>query len=388
MKILYHHRTLAKDGQDVHITELIAAFRRQGHEVLVVGPAADHEAISAGLLSGLRKRLPPAVSEPMELAYSALDYRRLREAYLRFRPDFLYERYNLFLLSGLWLKRRYGVKLLLEVNAPLAHERAEYGRLAWRGAADRLEGMVWREADRVLPVTDALADFVRRAGAPESRIEVIQNGVNRAEFSLRPSEREAMRARLGLANSTVLGFIGFLRPWHGLRSAVDLVADLGGAQDVKLLVIGDGPARADLEAHARTRGVAHLVKVLGVAPRAEVPALLSAADIALQPNVTPYASPLKLFEYMALGRAIVAPDQPNIREIVSDGAEALLFDPGEPRSLYAAVERLCRDVGLRERLGAAASAAIERRGFLWESNAQRVVALAQDAPSELPAAAA
>jgi glycosyltransferase involved in cell wall biosynthesis len=247
--------------------------------------------------------------------------------------------------------------------------------------------MVWREADYVLPVTDVLADFVRRAGAPESRIQVIQNGVNRAEFSLRPSEREAARARLGLGSAIVLGFIGFLRPWHGLRSAVDLVADLGGAQDVKLLVIGDGPARADLEAHARTRGVAHLVKVLGGAPRAEVPALLSAADIALQPNVTPYASPLKLFEYMALGRAIVAPDQPNIREIVSDGAEALLFDPGEPRSLYAAVERLCLDAALRERLGVAASAAIERRGFLWERNAQRVVALAQEASSELPAAA-
>lgn len=389
MRILYHHRTLAKDGQDVHIREMIDALRRGGNEVFVVGPA---EATVSGVaptsvLARLRRSLPAWLTELLELGYSLIAYRQLREAYLRLQPDFVYERYNLFLLAGSELKRRLGAKLVLEVNSPLAHERACYGRLVWKQLANRLERRVWRDADYVLPVTDVLADFVRAAGTPEERIRVIHNGVNRAHFTLRPGQRETMRASLGLGSSVVLGFVGYLRPWHGLTQAVDLVADLRDRVDVRLLIIGDGPARADIEARAQRRGVERLVTFTGPVSRAEVPNHVAAFDVALQPSVTPYASPLKLFEYMALGRAIVAPDQANIREILTDGVNALLFQPENSASFAAAVERLCLDGELRERLGAAASATIERRGFLWDVNAHRVVQLIQGQSSAQAAAA-
>jgi glycosyltransferase involved in cell wall biosynthesis len=94
-----------------------------------------------------------------------------------------------------------------------------------------------------------------------------------------------------------------------------------------------------------------------------------------------YASPLKLFEYMALGKAIVAPDQPNIREVLEADVSGLLFDPAEPASMTAAIARLTRDEGLRARLGAGARNAIEERGYTWKANARRVSALAQPTPS-------
>ena len=125
MRILYHHRTAARDGMSVHIEELISALRAEGHEVMVIGPA-DEAAQSSGkteaLVGTLRRLLPRPLVELMELAYNVPCYRRLSRACRSFKPDILYERYNLFLLAGLWLKRRHKLPLLLEVNSPLARD--------------------------------------------------------------------------------------------------------------------------------------------------------------------------------------------------------------------------------------------------------------------------
>jgi glycosyltransferase involved in cell wall biosynthesis len=104
-----------------------------------------------------------------------------------------------------------------------------------------------------------------------------------------------------------------------------------------------------------------------------VPRLVAGFAIALQPRAVAYASPLKIFDYMAAGRAIVAPDQPNIREILTNGETALLFDPADPDAVWRAVLRLAGDVTLRARLGAAARAEIERRRYTWAGNAARLV---------------
>jgi glycosyltransferase involved in cell wall biosynthesis len=211
---------------------------------------------------------------------------------------------------------------------------------------------------------------------------VIPNGVNEAHFQRAPST-SAAKARLGLAGRLVLGFTGFVRDWHGVDRVVRWMHD-SAPSSVHLLVVGDGPARAGLEALAAELDVAERVTFTGVVERAEVPAHVAAFDIALQPAVVGYASPLKLFEYMALGKAIVAPRQPNVEEVLIDGSNALLFDAGNARGLQVALERLVGDAALRSALGAEAARTISRQGFSWRENARRVVALgeryAQHAP--------
>ena len=128
------------------------------------------------------------------------------------------------------------------------------------------------------------------------------------------------------------------------------------------------------------------MRFTGLAPRAQIPALVAGFDIALQPSAVAYASPLKIFEYMAAGCAIVAPDQPNIREILRDGETALLFAPGDAAAMWQAVRRLAADPALRARLGGAAKAEIAARDFTWEGNARRVVALAESLRRARPAA--
>ncbi|HYH23096.1 MAG TPA: glycosyltransferase family 4 protein [Azospirillum sp.] len=383
MKILYHHRTQARDGCIVHIGELIAALRALGHEVVVVappgtegGPAADTG--SGGPVDRLRRALPKAAFELLEFLYAFHAFARLYRAFRRHRPDVLYERYNLYTPTGAWLKRLTGLPVLLEVNAPLAHERAAHGGLALTPLARWTERLAWRSADRVLPVTSVLADHVRAAGVPDGRIAVIPNGVDPRRFAADAAHTAAAKARLGLEGRLVLGFTGFVREWHRLEQVVDVLAEPGPGACPHLLLVGDGPARAGIEERARQRGVADRVTVTGVLPHDAIPGHVAAFDIALQPAVTAYASPLKLFEYMQAGRAIVAPDAPNIREVLRHDGNALLFDPADPAAFGHAVRRLCRDGALRARLGAQARATIAERQLTWDGNARRVAALFEE----------
>jgi glycosyltransferase involved in cell wall biosynthesis len=183
--------------------------------------------------------------------------------------------------------------------------------------------------------------------------------------------------RLGLHEYVVLGFTGFVREWNGLEVVLELLATPQG-QGWFLLVVGDGPARSSLEFRARQLGVEARVRFTGLVRHTEVASMVSAFDIALQPAANPYASPLKLFEYMALKRAIVAPDQPNIREVLTNEEDALLFDPDDPSEFSAAIGRLSEDSGLRERLAVAGATTLRERDLSWRQNASRVLALAAD----------
>jgi len=98
----------------------------------------------------------------------------------------------------------------------------------------------------------------------------------------------------------------------------------------------------------------------------------------LQPAAVPYASPLKVFEYMAAGCPIVAPDQPNLREVLEDDRTALLFDPTRPSAMWGKIGRLVADPELRARLGAAARAEVLVRDLTWAGNARRVTDILED----------
>ena len=372
LRILYSHRIRSRDGQSVHLEAMVAAFRALGHDVMVVGPRPYRRAEfghESPVLAVFRSHLPPWIGTLAELAYNIPAFCRLHRVARCFQPDLIYERYNLFYLGGAWLARRRGVKLFLEVNAPLAEERARFGRLGLPGLARRLEGFVWRSADKVLAVTGVLKRIVMQAGVPARRIEVVPNGIDPAEYASASEDSAARHER------TMLGFVGFVRDWHGLDDVIGAVAD---ARDtpMELVVVGDGPARAGLEALSTRLGIADRVRFTGLRPREQIPELIAGFDIALQPRAVEYASPLKVFEYMAAGLAIVAPDQANIREILTHGQTALLFDPAQPGAMWQAIVRLVDDTGLRRRLGEAAAAEIARRDYTWAGNARRVIAWA------------
>ena len=393
MNFLYSHRTRAADGQHVHIRALTEALLARGHLITMAGPedgspsARKLDAGGPARSGGGLSLLPGPAYEAAEFAYSWRGLQRLMERAQATdtSPDVIYERYNLYYHAGIWARRKLGLPLLLEVNAPLAEERARHGNLSLKGLANRSERAIWRGADMCLPVTDALADYLRRAGVPDERICVIPNGVD--DDFLRDQDGSSVRQQYGLEGRTVLGFTGFVRDWHGVDRVLRYMAaaqarTVTGAdqgRDLVLLLVGDGPARADLEREARALGLADRLVVTGVVQREAMARHVASFDIALQPAVTAYASPLKLYEYMAQARAIVAPASPNIREALRDGENALLFAPDDDAGLYACLDRLVDDGALRARLGAAARQRLIAADYTWAGNARRVEALAERA---------
>ncbi len=382
MKILYHHRTQAEDGQAVHIRSLQSAWRELGHELvefsLVSRSKAGAAAIGAAAC-GPRSRwsalahLPRFARELAEYSYTAYARPRLVRSCLRENPDFIYERYAFGNAAGVIAARRTKLPIVLEVNSPMVLELSRTRGLSFARTAERMERFIFCEATRVCVVTAVLGDMLAKLGVERRRIFVTPNAVHLEQYDYADLAlaRALARRELGLSpDELVLGFVGYFRDWHRLDLVVDALAKLPQAV---LLLLGEGPAREGLEQRARERGVAARLRFAGTRSHAQIPKLLPAFDIALIPAINPYASALKLHEYMAAGLATVAPDQPNLREVLSHMENAWLVPAGDSASLEAALAGLAGDPKLRAQLGAAARRTIEERGMTWRGNAARVV---------------
>ncbi len=382
--ILYHHRIRADDGQAVHVREMIATMRDLGHQVeecaLVPktnGPKTNGNTQHGGPSRGARwqrLRLPRLALEVLEWAYSRSAARRLVAAGRRTPPDFIYERHALHCRAGLLAARVLGVPLLLEVNSPMCDEMAKLGLLRFPRAARRREREVLAGADRVLAVSDALATRLVALGAVPERTRVVRNGAAIERFG--PAAQHAaqsLRRARGLPRAAfVVGFVGYARPWHRL----DLVLAALGRADLAhahLWIVGDGPALPALRDAAANTGMTARLHCVGDVAPADVPAYVCAFDAAVIPAINEYASPLKLFDYLAAGIPVVAPDQANLRELVVDGETALLCHPSDDDALAACLRRLGADAAFATALGAAGRRALLDHDWTWRGAAQRVV---------------
>jgi glycosyltransferase involved in cell wall biosynthesis len=203
--------------------------------------------------------------------------------------------------------------------------------------------------------------------ATAGRIRVIPNGVDLALFSRAGGER--VRAGLGLAGKTVVGFAGSLKPWHGVLDLLAAFACLTGP--VHLLLVGDGPEGQAVATAAARLGIQGRVTMTGAVPHTCVPEYLSAMDIGVAPYLPQerfYFSPLKVAEYMAAGLPVVASDQGDLAAML--GGAGLLVPAGDPARLAGGLRQLVGDEPARRRLGRAARARARR--LSWSRVAWRV----------------
>jgi len=392
MRILYHHRTQAEDGQAVHIRSLIRALESLGHEVEEVGlvrqaatEAAPEKRGTGRSRWGWVTRLPRFARELAEYGYSSLARQRILRQALLFGPDVLYERYAFGNAAGVLAARKLRLPLFLEVNSPLVLEMQRTRGLSFPGLAKRVEDYVYRSADRVCTVTGVLRDMLVEMGVQRERILVTPNGVDLElyEYEDRSAVRRAARADLGLppededGEGVVLGFVGYYRTWHRLDVALRCLAT-PELERARLVLIGEGPAREELEALARERGVAARVRFAGPRPHGRIPSLLPAFDVALIPAINSYASPLKLHEYMAASLPVIAPEQDNLRETLVDGENAILVPSGDADRLGAAICELVGDEERRAEMGRRARQTVLDRDLTWPGNARRVVRAAEE----------
>jgi glycosyltransferase involved in cell wall biosynthesis len=379
MNILYHHRTQSGDAQGIHIYEMVNAFRELGHEVDVVAlvelDQPGGKKIRGRAWETLTRWIPSWLYELMSLTYNVYGYRRLCRAIRAKRPDLIYERYALNTFCGVLAGKRFGIPMILEVNAPLYYEQSKLGKLTFKRLARRLERWICSQSTRTVVVTEVMKDLLAKEGVPTHQMVVMSNGIDPQRFHPGISGEE-VRTRYGLGGHTVLGFVGWFRKWHGLERLLEIMHESQLArQHVKLLLVGDGPASPDLIRYADEHNLRSAVIFTGPVGREAMAAHIAAMDITLQPSVTEYACPMKIIEYMGMGKCTVAPNQPNIREILEEGITGVLFQPDNKDSLRAQIEALVNNPDMRRRMGRTAAERIMARGFLWKANAERVLKL-------------
>jgi glycosyltransferase involved in cell wall biosynthesis len=369
MRILYHHRTLADGAEGIHIAEMVGAFRALGHEVRVLGLAAGGGSRSRWA-SSIKRALPGTAFEAAAIASNLAEYVEVRRAIGGFQPDLLYKRHARHDVGAVLAACHADVRVVLEVNCLFTGQRYKaFEPTALDGVAQTMERRVLRRADVVLAVSTPLAgDIEAMAGV---HAIVLPNGADPVTFDPERAHPESIRARYGLAG-LVIGWVGVLRDWHGLDLLLEALAGLKGAT---LLVVGDGPARPAVEARAAALGVFDRLVFTGRIPHESMRDHMAALDIAVvAADRTGVASPMKLLEYMAMARAVVAPDIANIRDVATDGRDALLFAEGDSVALLRALTRLADDAVMRDRIGGQARATI-LGSRTWRSNAERVVSL-------------
>ena len=380
MKILYHHRTLGDGAEGIHISEMVKAFRHIGHEVQVAGPIGELKQTlkeQRGFLSKIKELLPRFVFELLEVAYSAYCFVDLSRKAKAMHADFIYDRYITFNAGALWAARYCRIPLVLEVNAPLALERSKEAdeKLYLKGLAHAIERYMCTNADRTLVVSTPLKNYLESVGVPHGKCIVMPNGVDQVKFQPGPKSIELMQ-KLGIpADSLVIGFTGILRPWHGVEMLIKAFGSLKrNGKSVYLLIVGDGPVRDELEKLLLEAGLGECSLITGRVAHEQVADYVNLFDIAVSPKATFYASPMKVVEYMALSKAVVAPDSSNFLDILDPMTNGISFQVDDVSSLTAGLQQLCDNSALCKSLGAGARQKVEER-LNWVFNAEWVCSL-------------
>lgn len=340
-----------RKGASVHVQELVRAYRTLGHQVLLItarpgGPApgdlGDLEVIDVGRADA---------SDAARRELDTMDIDRNIEALVTSRADIdlVHERYSLWGGGAVASATAAGKPSLLEVNAPLIEEQSLHRELVHHGLAERRLERVVHDATAITAVSLPVADWIRERTGRHDGIEVVPNGVDLVRF--RPSPDPALRP-------FTVGFVGTLKPWHGVDVLVEAMTTLRrGIPDARLLIVGDGP-RIEHVLEVASRSQVPVEHTGAVDPDA-VPSHLARMDVACAPypaaSAVTYFSPLKVLEYLAAGVPVVASAVGQLPELLDHGRCGVLVEPGDPVALGDALAALadeparCRRLAVRGR---------------------------------------
>jgi glycosyltransferase involved in cell wall biosynthesis len=227
-------------------------------------------------------------------------------------------------------------------------------------------------ADHIIAVSAAVREHVLSRGAPVERVTVLPNGVDTARFH--PGiDGLPVRERHELVGRPVIGFIGSLKPWHGLDFLVDGFGDIVAHRpDTVLLVVGEGPGLAGLRTRVAYDRLERHVILTGRVPHADIPGYLAAMDVTVAPYTAQdgfYFSPLKVVESLATGRPVVAPQLGQLTDLLQDGVTGLLYLPGDRKAFVQQIVKLLNDPSRLRAMGRAAATAAQ--DFGWDKTAHR-----------------
>lgn len=357
---------------------LARRLKNRGHRLTLVAPKSPEEFVftedpeqdsparrtwTAGLFFDLTSKIAWRLQKLLGIPYlNVFSNYRYEDACLQALPghDIVYERNGIYNAGLAMASRKLGLPYVVFFEADQLMEFDMMGKpikglLRWR--AQQILRYNLRAADCIVCVSEEGREHLHTEwNVPMQKMVVFPNAVDVEKFRPDPAARAATRKSLDLETNPIILFLGNFFHWHDVPTLLDAFAlALKSHPNVRLVLVGDGEYRSAMEERAAGLGLSHAVRFTGIVPHPEVPKYLAAADIAVVPyppmQQKLWLSPLKLFEYMASGKTVIASAVGQINQVICDRENGLLVPPGDVAALASALDALLRDDTLRNALG-------------------------------------
>jgi len=374
-------RGMQQGGSFTHFRGVVKGFDKLGYKIHYIGSGR----IEVPNLDFLQSIIPyPSKFNFLEIPEIYYNWRFIPRAYKIARtqkPLFIYQRHSIFNVCGVVLSYLTKTPLILEYNGSEAWIRQKWGGLLiFKRLCYFMENICLRKADLIAVVSQPIKDELLKQGISGDKILVNYNGVDSEKFNS-DIDGLAIRKKLGLEHKIIVGTLSTFGVWHGTKvfsQAVKPIIQQCNNSAIHFLFIGDGTLRPECERIIQESEMENHVSFTRTVPFTEIQQYLAACDILVASHIpnsdgTPFfGSPTKLFEYMAMGKGIVASDLDQIGEVLEHKKTAWLVKPGDENDLVNGIIKLAKDKKLREELGKNAREEVVQN-YTWEQNTKRII---------------
>lgn len=369
MKILYYsahpHLNLSDNtGYGTHMREVIAGFEYHGHEVkpLIIGgtnsikPTNPTSPNKKSLKSIVKKFIPKIIWETIkDFSLIKIDKKnllKLEEIIKEFQPDLIYERGYYMLQSGVITSKKHNIKHYIELNAPYVEERVSFsGKSLLLSRAKKIEKTQLKSANSIIVVSSALKkQFEETERSTKGKILVTPNAINPNSIKVNEPDQLNLKGKLGINNEKIIGFVGSIFPYHGVDLLIKSFAKIETKEITKLLIVGDGETLNELKKLTSDLKIENRVIFTGKVRHTEVFNYINLMDITVMPQSNWYGSPVKIFEYGYLKKAVIAPNYVPLKDVLIHRENGIMIEPSV-KKLTVALNQLLTDEKLSTHLG-------------------------------------
>ena len=380
MKIIYHHRTMRTGVEGVHISGVVNGLENLGHKVIEVALVKKEEHIhkkeqkkeKKSILRIIADYFPNIFFRIAEIFYNILCFFKVILAILKNQNvDFIYDRYAYFNFAPTLAGKIMNIPVILEIN--IVTDLKDTRELELSKLCRSIEQWIMENCQKIFVISDLLKNVLIKRGIEPDKVIVQPNGCDMNIKTVDLSHIIKGPLKQKIERKIVICFLGRLLPWYKLENLIKIFSEIQQTcSDTALMIIGDGPEKNSLLDVVTQYNQQENVLFTGNVTHIEAMSLVGKSDICVIPATNEWTSPVKLFEYMGMGKPVIAPNIKSVSSIMSDGVHGKLFTPGDYNALKAHLLLVIQDQTLRENMGKKARGHIFNN-YTWDHVAQQVI---------------